>query len=191
MLYEFIEYVETLLPGGALDKKEKALEAIRQFEDEGKQIKYLLLSPLEELSQGDIISTIPFSYFEEDGSQKIFSAEGMVLSTSCNIDHKEKIIIAPVLPIDSFTVEVESIKENRRFDYFYVDDIGMKDKYIDFNSVCSYNKNLITSGIGARKIKRLHSLNDVGLYFLIIKLTVFLMRKEDPLTFSERSSQAS
>ena len=38
----------------------------------------------------------------------------------------------------------------------------------------------------SRKVKRVASLNQVGYYFFIVKLTVYLMRKEDTDTLNER-----
>lgn len=39
---------------------------------------------------------MPFTYFEEDGRQMIFTADAMVISTSCHIDQKDKILMVPV-----------------------------------------------------------------------------------------------
>ena len=41
--------------------------------------------------------------------------------------------------------------------------------------------------IEADKIKRIGSLNQLGYYLFIIKLTVYLMRKEDNDTLTERN----
>ena len=68
-------------------------------------------SVLPELSQGDIISQVPFTYFEEDGRQMKFTADAMVISTSCHIDQKDKILMVPVLPIDSFTGNLVELKK--------------------------------------------------------------------------------
>lgn len=41
--------------------------------------------------KGDILSKIPFSYFGDDGEQKYFVTEALVLSTSCHIDRKNSV----------------------------------------------------------------------------------------------------
>lgn len=79
-------------------------------------------SVLPELSQGDIISQVPFTYFEEDGRQMKFTADAMVISTSCHIDQKDKILMVPVLPIDSFTGNLVELKKNMIFDFMYISD---------------------------------------------------------------------
>lgn len=61
MLKEFIEFVDSVLPSVSPDLRDDAKEAILQFEKTGEQVKYMMLSPLEKLSQGDILSKVPFS----------------------------------------------------------------------------------------------------------------------------------
>lgn len=41
-------------------------------------------------------------------------------------------------------------------------------------------------GIKNERIYRVASLNQIGYYFFVIKLTVYLMRKEDAVTLKER-----
>lgn len=187
MLTEFINFVDSVLPAVSPDCKDEAKAAILQFEKEGHQIKYLTLNPLEYLSQGDIISKLPFNYFDKDGKQKIFTADGLVLSTSCHIDQKKYITLVPVLPLEGFNGNVEELQKNTIYDYMYIPDNTMADKFINFEIMNTYNKELVVEGMRAKKIKRICSLNQIGYYLFIIKLTVYLMRKEDNNTFSERS----
>ena len=63
MLIEFIDFVDHVLPSVSPDFRDGAKEAIRQFEKSGEQIKYMMLNPLEQLSQGDVITKIPFCFF--------------------------------------------------------------------------------------------------------------------------------
>lgn len=186
MLKEFVEFVDSVLPSVSPDFRDGAKDAIAQFEKEGHQINYLTAGLLPELSQGDIISKVPFTYFEEDGNQMIFTADAMVISTSCHIDQKDKILMVPVLPIESFIGNLVELKKNMVYDYMYIPDSTMSKRYICFNLMTSYNKNLILNGIGDNRIKRIASLNQIGYYFFIIKLSVYLMRKEDPDTLDFR-----
>ncbi len=86
MLNELIDFVDSILPSVDPEAKDKAKAAISQFYKNGNCFELLLPKQLPSLSQGDIISEIPFSYFKEDGTQQIFKAKGMVISTSCHID---------------------------------------------------------------------------------------------------------
>lgn len=188
---EFIDFVDSVLPSVDPEAKDKAKAAIAQFERDGNQFEYLLSNKLPYLSQGDIISEIPFSYFKEDGNQYIFKAKGMILSTSCHIDQKEVLNIVPVLPIEFFPSDNNGRRElqaNRIFDYMYIPERMMENYFIDFSKVNTYHKKLILEGIKTEKIQRLYSLNQIGFYLFIIKLTVFLMRKEDNETMYNRKT---
>lgn len=186
MLSEFIDFVDSVLPSVSPDFRDGAKNAITQFEKTGHTINYLSSSVLPELSQGDIISRVPFTYFDENGKQKVFSSDAMVISTSCHIDQKDKILLVPVFPITSFEGNETDLKRNTIYDYMYIPDNQMKDKYIGFNIVSSCNKVLIMNAIKENKIKRICSLNQIGYYFFVIKLSVYFMRKEDPDTLKER-----
>lgn len=188
MLTEFIDFVNDVLPSIDSSSKDAAKEAILQFEKTGEQLKYLMLKPLDQLSQGDIISKVPFIYFDEKGLQKSFTAEALVLSTSCHIDQKDLMVLVPVLPLDIFNGNLEDLKRNTIFDYMYIPDYDMAEKFVNFEYMNTYSKDLILMGIEQHKIKRLASLNQLGYYFFIVKLTVYLMRKEDSDTLEERNS---
>lgn len=133
------------------------------------------------------MSGIPFTYFDDNGEQYIFTADAMVISTSCHIDQKNKIVLVPILPLSSFSGNTYDLRKNIIYDYMYIPDAQMADKFVDFSILCTYGKNLIMDGIQKTRIKRVASLNQFGYYFFIVKLTVYLMRKEDSATLEERS----
>ena len=189
MLREFIDFVESILPAVSPDTKNAAKEAIAQFEGKGEKLKYMTLRPLKELSQGDILSKIPFSYFGDDWEQKYFVTEALVLSTSCHIDQKNSVVLVPVFPLEKFEGNIQELKKNKIFDYMYIPDGIMSDKYIDFEYMNTYSKKLIMLGFEKDKVCRIGSLNQLGYYFFIVKLTVYLMRKEDRDTLIERNKE--
>lgn len=188
MLNEFIDFVDSVLPSVDPDFRDGAKKAITQFEKEGHQIKYLTQNVLEQLSQGDVVSKIPFFYFDKEGKQKIFSADALVLSTSCHIDQKESIIMVPVLPLDAFTGNMLELKRNTVYDYMYIPDEVMSKKFVNFQIANTYNKELIMTGLREGRIKRIASLNQIGYYLFVVKLTVYFMRKEDEGTLQERAN---
>lgn len=187
MLKEFIDFVDSVLPSVSPDLRDGAKDAILQFEKTGEQLNYMMLNPLEHLSQGDVISRVPFIYFEEDGAQKMFITDALVLSTSCHIDQKDRIVLVPVFPLVEFRGNIMDLKKNIIYDYMYIPDAIMADKFIDFEYMNTYSKDLIIKGIANEKIRRIGSLNQLGYYFFIVKLTVYLMRKEDCETLTERN----
>ena len=144
---------------------------------------------MKELSQGDILSKVPFSYFGDDGEQKRFVAEALVLSTSCHIDQKNSIVLVPVFPLEEFKGNIQELKKNKIFDYMYIPDGIMSEKFIDFEYMNTYSKKLIMLGIEKDRVHRIGSLNQLGYYFFIVKLTVYLMRKEDCDTLTERNKE--
>ena len=131
---------------------------------------------------------VAISQFEKDGKLTTFHADAMVISTSCHIDQKDKLLMVPVFPISSFSGNLVELKKNMVFDFMYLPDSSMNEKYICFNLMTSYDKRLICQGIENGKIRRIASLNQLGYYFFIIKLTVYLMRKEDSDTLASRES---
>lgn len=188
MLAEFVDFVNSVLPSVSPDFKDDAKEAIIQFEKEGHQLKYMTLQPLEYLSQGDIVSKLPFYYFEKDGKQKQFVADAIVLNTSCSIDNKKRLTFASVLPLEIFDGNEGELRKNTVFDYMYIPDGVLNDKFVDLGIMNTFNKEMIVKGIENGNISRIGSLNQLGYYFLVIKLTVFFMRKEDAQTLEDRNA---
>ncbi len=189
MLGEFIDFVDSVLPSVDPEARDKAKTAIEQFNATGHSVEYILPKVLPLLSQGDVISEIPFSYFGEDGQQYTYKAKGMIISTSCHVDQKESINIVPVFPMSFFEMDDSQryeLKANRIFDFMYLPDFGMSDYFVDFSRINTYNKKLIVDSIKEKRIDRLFSLSQIGFYLFIIKLTVFLMRKEDNDTIDKR-----
>lgn len=187
MLKEFIGFVDSILPSVPMGTKEGVQDAIAQFEKDGEQIKYLTLNPLSELSQGDVISAVPFYYFDENGNQQVFRSDALVLSTSCHIDQKDKLVLVPVLPLEAYKGNLVELKKNKVIDYMYVPDGALIDMFVDFEIMNTFSKDLIINGIKNERIHRVASLNQIGYYFFVIKLTVYLLRREDVGTLEERS----
>ena len=188
MLKELIDFVDSILPSVDPDFRDGVKDAITQFEQDGGEYHYLSLSCLDVLSQGDIISKLPFSFFSDTGEQELFISDAIVISTSCHIDNKDRILCAPVLPITSFHKNMDSLKRNTIFNYMYIPDSLTASSFIDFDTVNSYSKQMIMEGIEKEKIVRKASLSQLGYYVLIIKLSVYLMRREDSDTLSARDS---
>jgi len=189
MIQDFIDFVNRVLPYDfPSDVKDKAKAAIAQFRKDGQQLNYMMFRPLEQLSQGDIISNVAFVYFDDDGSQKKFLADAFVLSTSCHIDQKERILLAPIFPLKEFHGNILELKNNTIFNYMYIPDMIMADKFVAFDFINTYSKKLIQNCINQDKIQRLGSLNQIGYYFFIVKLAVYFMRKEDGDTLKNREN---
>ena len=182
---EFIDFVDSVLPSVDPNARDKAKEAILQFEKTGKKFNWFRYNILPELSQGDIISEIAFTYIDKCGDIYKYKAKGMVVSTSCHIDQKQFINIVPIFPLKKD--RPEQLCKNMIYDFLYFNELDMKDYYVDFSKINTYDKSLIVNGINSSKIRRLFSLSQIGYYMFIVKLTVFLMRKEDSDTMKLRT----
>lgn len=83
---------------------------------------------------------VPFSYLDDDEKQKIIVADALVLSTSCHIDQKDKLLLAPVFPLKSYNGNIVELKKNTIYDFMYIPDDALTDKYIDFEIMNAYSK---------------------------------------------------
>lgn len=189
MLKEFIDFAENVLPTLNEEMTRNAKIAVTQFENSGAQYSLITYKVLKQLSQGDIISDIPFYIMKDNGEIYRYKAWGMVLSTSCSIDNKNKIVIAPVFSEDSYFGDKSPLKSNTIFDYFYIPLRDGNGVYADFSSICTYDKDIIIKGINENKINRLYSLSQLGYYLFLMKFTVCFMRKEDLNTLEERITE--
>ena len=100
---------------------------------------------------------------------------------------KNKMVLVPVFPIESFVGNKVELIKNKVIDYMYIPDGNMANSYVDFEIMNTFSKDMMMSGLKSGRLKRIASLNQIGYYFFIIKLTVYLMRREDAGTLQERN----
>lgn len=186
MKREFIDFVESILPTVDLESRNAVKRAIEKFNSDGGRLWFTTSEPLPEISQGDIIGDVPFSYFDEEGRLKTFNAEAIVISTSCTIDQKEQIMLSPVIPAKNVNVNHADVEKNLVYEYMFIPDACINDKYIHIGFISTIDKRLIMQGLERKKIKRIVSLNQIGYYLLVLKLTILLFRKEDGVTMGHR-----
>lgn len=186
MIKEFIEFVDASFPSIPYAEKDKAKEAVEQFKKTGKTVNYLHGNLLSEFSQGDILSDIPFLFFGDDGKQHILKSKAMVINTSCHIENKGYLTFVPLLNIDNRVGNLKDIQNNTIYEYMYLPDDKLKDFYIDFSMPSTYSKGIIDRALEDGKVRRIASLSQIGYYLLIVKLNIYLTRREDPITQAQR-----
>ena len=145
---------------------------------------------LEDLSQGDIISDLPFTIQEENGSSITYKTKGMILSNTCDLVRDEYVIIAPLYDIEKGNFKKEQIKDLK--DNVFSGKMCFKDSFldnyfVDFSQSTSFNRKLIKMAIDRNIIQREASLTQFAWYLMIIKLTVYYMRVENHEWFENRS----
>jgi len=210
MLEDFIELVRQLFPAINPYVAEKAKKILHQFKEldkfgepvivKGRQkyknIKWFLDKPLGYLAQGDVIGDFNFKFIDCDGYEREFETSGMLLSNTCDAARDENIILAPLIPFDTEKLKAERINEydlfnNKIFQILYYPNCDepcddLSNYFIDLSIINTFPRELVMKKIEERKIMKKSSLSDFGYYLFLSKLTLRLMRPEDPETQKER-----
>ncbi|WP_342570650.1 hypothetical protein MKY85_20630 [Paenibacillus sp. FSL R5-0749] len=185
-----MKFVEELFPSISPYTREEVKRSIRQFETLGRHTKFCLAQPFEFLSQGDIIGNIPFVRFNEKGEQSTLSTKGMLISNTCDAENDDSILFAPLVPLSKITGDIHAMKNNLNYRLLYIPDADLDDYIVDLSLVNSYSRKLIEGGMTAGKIQKFSSLNKLGYYLFLSKLTVHMMRPEDSGVQSMRTDIA-
>ena len=187
MLDQFVQYVKRLFPNIDPYIEDETKNALRQFNKEGREYHFITTANFSFLAQGDILDGIPFVRTKADGSIMAHRGKGMVISNTCSCDHDDCIVIAPLINIESYRSDTGTIKKNLNYKLMYLKEY---DNYvIDFSLCNTVNKNMILSQIESRKISKECTLNQLGFYLLIAKLTVCFLRPENAEVQSQRNSE--
>jgi len=187
MIKEFIEFVSELFPSISPYTKENVKKAIEQFNVDN--LEWFMPSHMNDLSQGDIIELLPFSFYNDNGERETLMSKGIVLSNSCDIDHDDNIIIAPLILTKDVLKTQESInnlKKNRHYDKMCFTNSQLDGYFVDFTRSTSFNRKIIDRLL-KEKTSVEYSLNQYGYYLLLTKLTVYFLRPEDSETNAIRA----
>lgn len=174
MINELINFTDALFPSISPYTRDNVRKAIKQFYDEGKQLNCFLSTPLEYLAQGDIVSELPFIFFDENGEEFSLKTDGIILSNTCDCERDNNILIAPFIDFSNIDKDIQSLKGNTSYGYLYFPDNTYENFVVDFTMTTSFSRKLISN-----KFQKISSLNGYGYYLFLIKLTVYLMRPED------------
>lgn len=188
MLEGFIDLVKSLFPCVDVVDQEKAKEAIKQFYIWREKFDCFCNSPEKELSQGDILSQVPFKYYDEDGNERSANLDAMILSVSCDIDNDNNILLAPVLPIEEIGVDRTVVESNCIYHLVFFPDEKYFGSVIDLSLINTFPKNQINDALEKNRVNRKFSLNILGYYLLLCKIAVHLLRPEDSETLAYRST---
>ncbi len=179
MISEFFNFVQELFPSISPYTKESVKKAIEQFNIDS--LEWFMPSIIDNLSQGDIIDCLPFSFIDENGNEIINLLKGIVLSNSCDIDNHDYIVIAPLFEIKDVLKNEDSInklRKNQHYDKMCFTNSYLDNMFVDFSKSSSFNTSLIKKLLNG-KTKVQYSLNQYGYYLLLTKLTIYFLRPED------------
>ncbi|HIT11899.1 MAG TPA: hypothetical protein IAB58_03800 [Candidatus Pelethosoma merdigallinarum] len=178
MIKEFIEFTSDLFPSISPYTKENVNKAIEQFDYDN--LEWFRPRPISYLSQGDIITKLPFTFIDENGDKDTILTKGIILSNTCDIDHDDYIIIAPLIEYDSILNENQKriVKSNKYYDKMCFTNSQLDGYFIDFTRSTTFNRKLLLRLL-KEKTNVEYSLNQYGYYLLLTKLTIYFMRPED------------
>ncbi|MGM8366493.1 hypothetical protein ACLIBG_13590 [Virgibacillus sp. W0181] len=190
MIGEFITFVEKMFPMDPYTA-EKARTAIRQFElkkaseGEGQSLyQFFMPTPFPYLSQGDIIDNVPFQLEDPDtGEIMLYRGPGMLLSNTCDAERDPYIVISPLLELDKmYGKRKKDFSTNLTYNLLYFPDSRFSNYIIDLTIMNTFSRKIIL-----QNYETTASLNQIGYYLFLCKLTVQLMRPEDEDVQAHRS----
>lgn len=186
-LVDFYDYIKALFPMQPYDYEyDHVKEAIRQFYRKGMTHSFCAVPDVRsntDIVQGDVLSCLRFSYYDEDANERFIKAPAMIISNSCDIENDGHILLAPAIPLrDIESVDrslLETIKNNQKTNFLYIPDNGILKNYvIDFSWISMFPKNVIVGLLNQKKSEKIITLNQLGYYMLLCKLAVHFMRPE-------------
>lgn len=193
-MMEFISLIKRLFPLANPDDAESTLIAI-ESNFKGRS-SYLDLeccntSPIVLLTQGDIVTDLPFRYLDDNGNMRKITTRGFLLSLSCDVDNKPKVLFAAMIPIKDYVLngfEESNIVHNKYTNLFYIPSsvAGINDHVVDLSLVMSASPKLINQLLEQQQLTKLSSLNQVGYYLMLAKLAQCFLRPEDEETEGNR-----
>jgi hypothetical protein len=191
MLEEYIDFVKSLFPCISPYTQERAKECIRQFYILRSEFPCFTAVHIPDLNQGDIISKLPFRRYDDEGDEEEYVTDGLIISNSCDIENDNQILIAPFFPISELGLDLKNLKNNAYFSLLFFPDNRYSNHVADLSLISPFPKKVIQNKLDAGSITKKFSLNQVGYYLLISKITVHLLRPEDTTVQSLRDSDSA
>lgn len=190
MIDGYIDFLEELFPAIAPYTAEKAKSAVREFSRNGTKAPYFIEPYDEDFQQGDIFSKVPFVYIDKEGHGQLAVTGGMLLTNSCDAMRNRNLQFAAMMPLDKYSNDpdiLRSVKNNKNYDYLYYPDIKVSEMFVNFGLITSVSREAFGKFVSSGNSERMASLNMVGYFLFITKLTVFFMRPEDSDVMASRA----
>ncbi|MBW4450753.1 MAG: hypothetical protein KME38_28990 [Spirirestis rafaelensis WJT71-NPBG6] len=187
-LDSLIQYLQKAFPIYPDETTADARLAVEQFGIKNNRVQ-VLSDPVQEWSQGDILNTIPFLDFTEDGKLSNIKAPGMIITSTCDLDRKETIVLCPCFPLEKFKPlkAYTEISKNNVFEFFFIGNgLTGGEWVVDISRPMTLLRSRLLKRIKDGDITRLHSLTRVGWYLFITKFSMKYFRPDDSSTLYER-----
>ncbi len=185
--------IRELFPSITEATKEQIKEAIKQFDIKPKLLYQFLDNDI--IYQGDIIKEMQFVTLVDDKKYSKKTLKGMLISNTCDYVNKENVLVAPIYSFNYIKERygnesfIESLRKNLVYDKFYLPNYKSIDDFVvDFSKLNSVRTKYLLESIKKNNITRLLSLSQYGFYLFLTKLTVYLMRREEPKSIRQEPS---
>ena len=178
----FVDFVQSLFPSISPYTEAETKHSLEQFYKNGKTFECYNSSVLDGICQGDIIQNVPMFRIDQEGELLETVRTVIVLSNSCDIENDDYIVVAPFFTFSEAEFDkskMEEMKLNKFYGKLYFPDVSEEPMFADFSFAESLPKSKIQESIAEGEMKILHSLNLVGYYLFLCKLTIHFMRPEN------------
>lgn len=182
MIKEFVDFAQEIFPSISpytADAAKRALDNYEKYYTSNKLTINSLDSTIQ--YQGDIFTELPYHRINNKGEMFITKTKVQLISNTCDSAREENLLFAPLLPISEVDKKLlPGICKNKSYNLFYIPDSILSDYIIDFSLIFSFPRLIFVNLLNSNKTQRVASLSDVGYYMFIVKLSIFLLRPEDP-----------
>ncbi len=186
LLFQCFNKAFPILPESTPREPEQTLQ---QLSIENIGVIQIVRDPLPEWSQGDIVDPIPFTNWSDDGEPVFFEAPGMIVTSTCDLDRKENIVLCPCLLLHDLKElsAYNEISKNTVFDFIYLGKCITGDEWVvDLSHPITLPRKRMIAKIQEESISPKHSLTDKGWYLFITKFATKYLRSDDPETMGQR-----
>ena len=181
MLDSIAQIIDEMIPS-------VSAENLKEFKKDFQRYKFdstafTSIPKSEIIYQGDIIKDMPFTYYNRDGVQKNRKSFGMMLSYTCDMANlKKNVVFAFCIPVSHYKLSNFEDAKNQHITnlmFLPTQHILGDDLLVDFNLVTTHSSKFANRII--KNNNHLVSLNDLGNFLFLSKLTIHFFRVESPL----------
>jgi len=186
----FLDLVNQIFPSVRQETVNQAKAEFIQF-NKNPELYYDLFDTnhISILRQGDIFDRLPFQFVNSKGAISRFSGAGILISNTCDSTRNAYLQFAPFIPISQLASKYEKeesknnfikdLKKNTITQYLYLHHNDFKEGVFDLSLIASISRKRFEYNYHSDTIKKLKSLNAIGYYVMLIKISLFLMRTEN------------
>jgi|GEM_PF-464477 len=192
MNIHFENLINEAFPSITEGTKEEIKESIRHININPRPLFQTIEK--NKLYQGDIITNISFVTFTKRKKYRKELLKGMLISNTCDIENDNQILIAPVYSYTDYEriylnnqSYLKNLKENEIYSEMYLPKYTTDfDMVVDFTGINSFESDFIYDNFFKKEVNKIITLSQIGYYLLLIKLGIYLFRRESVEVIREK-----